>query len=129
MCYPPGIPLICPGEVWTKELIARVQHYQTTGVTILSSYPEGYEIVDTEKWKRFSVYAKRLKDYYENRKTVPSADGYRMLVTFVISLFGVFAGKWINKLLKGKYEISEIIGGVVLIGIAIEVAVTGCLGL
>lgn len=52
-----------------------------------------------------------------------------MLVTFVISLFGVFAGKWINKLLKGKYEISEIIGGVVLIGIAIEVAVTGCLGL
>jgi manganese efflux pump family protein len=47
-----------------------------------------------------------------------------MLVTFVISLFGVFAGKWINKLLKGKYEISEIIGGVVLIAIAIEVVIT-----
>jgi len=78
MCYPPGIPLICPGEVWTSELIARVKHYQTTGVTILSSYPEGYEIVDTANWKRFPVYAKRLKDYYENRKTTPAGDGYRM---------------------------------------------------
>jgi hypothetical protein len=29
-----------------------------------------------------------------------------------------------NKLLKGKYEISEIIGGVVLIAIAIEVVIT-----
>jgi putative Mn2+ efflux pump MntP len=54
--------------------------------------------------------------------------GIVMLVTFAISLFGVFAGKWINKLLKGKYEISEIIGGVVLIAIAIEVVITSYIG-
>ncbi len=35
--------------------------------------------------------------------------------SFAISLVGLFAGKQINKLLKGKYEISEIIGGAVLI--------------
>jgi hypothetical protein len=28
MMYPPGIPLIVPGEVWTKELVERVKHYQ-----------------------------------------------------------------------------------------------------
>ena len=34
--------------------------------------------------------------------------------SFTISLVGLFAGKQINKLLKGRYEISEIIGGEVL---------------
>jgi arginine decarboxylase len=67
MMYPPGIPLIVPGEVWTKELIERVEHYQSIGITLLSSYHEGYEIVDTAKWKRFPVYEKKLRDYYENR--------------------------------------------------------------
>jgi manganese efflux pump family protein len=37
------------------------------------------------------------------------------LVTFGVSLLGLFAGKGINRLLKGKYEISEAIGGIVLI--------------
>lgn len=36
-------------------------------------------------------------------------------VTFIVSLVGLFAGKSIAKLLKGKYEISEVIGGIVLI--------------
>ena len=31
MIYPPGIPLIVPGEVWTKELILRIKHYAKTG--------------------------------------------------------------------------------------------------
>lgn len=78
MIYPPGIPFIVPGEVWTKELIARVKHYEKNGVTILSGYPNGYEVVDVTKWKRYSIYEKRLQDYYENRKTVPFEDGYRM---------------------------------------------------
>lgn len=78
MIYPPGIPLIVPGEVWTKELILRIKHYAKTGITILSSYHDGYEIVDTAKWKRYPVYEKKLRDYYENRKTTPSADGYHL---------------------------------------------------
>ncbi len=78
MIYPPGIPLICPGEVWTKELIRRVKRYESTGITILRSYPKGYNVIDNEKWRYFSKYEKRLEDYYTNRKTVPLADGFRM---------------------------------------------------
>jgi putative Mn2+ efflux pump MntP len=37
------------------------------------------------------------------------------LVTFGVSLIGLFAGKQIARLLHGKYEISEVIGGSVLI--------------
>ncbi len=43
------------------------------------------------------------------------AFGIIALCSFAISLIGLFAGKGINKLLKGRYEISEIIGGAVLI--------------
>jgi putative Mn2+ efflux pump MntP len=35
--------------------------------------------------------------------------------SFAISLVGLFTGKGINKLLKGKYEVSELIGGIVLV--------------
>jgi len=78
MMYPPGIPLIVPGEVWTKELVERVKHYQDIGIKLLSGYENQYEVVDTAKWSRFAIYEKRLQDYYENRKTVPSADGYHL---------------------------------------------------
>lgn len=37
------------------------------------------------------------------------------LCSFLISLVGLFMGKGINKLLKGKYEISEVLGGAVLV--------------
>jgi arginine decarboxylase len=78
MMYPPGIPLIVPGEVWSKELVERVKHYQSIGIKLLSSYHDGYEIVDTAKWTRFALYERRLADYYENRKTTPEADGYHL---------------------------------------------------
>jgi putative Mn2+ efflux pump MntP len=47
------------------------------------------------------------------------------LVTFVISLVGLFAGKSIAKLFKGKYEISEVIGGSVLIILGTIIMVEG----
>lgn len=78
MIYPPGIPIICPGEVWTKELIRRMKRYEATGVTILKSYPRGYEVIDNEHWRYFSKYERKLEDYYTNRKTVPSLDGFSM---------------------------------------------------
>lgn len=78
MVYPPGIPYIIPGEVWTKELIARVKHRQKEHATILSGYPDGFEVIDKSKWKRYYAYQRRLMDYFENRKTVPANDGYRM---------------------------------------------------
>ena len=36
MIYPPGIPLIVPGEVFTKDLVNRINEYKKMGVTILS---------------------------------------------------------------------------------------------
>ena len=44
-----------------------------------------------------------------------------MVITFAISLVGVFLGKGIEKLLKGKISITNIIGGVILILLAVWV--------
>ena len=44
-----------------------------------------------------------------------------LVLTFSISLIGLFLGKQIMKLLRGKYEISGIIGGVILILLAVFV--------
>ena len=38
-----------------------------------------------------------------------------IVITFIISLLGVTLGKQIEKLFKGKYEITAIIGGVILL--------------
>lgn len=42
-----------------------------------------------------------------------------MVITFVISLMGVLLGKGIEKLLKGKISITNIIGGTILILLAV----------
>ena len=44
-----------------------------------------------------------------------------LVLTFSLSLVGLFLGKQIVKLLKGKYEISGIIGGIILILLAVWV--------
>jgi putative Mn2+ efflux pump MntP len=70
-----------------------------------------------------------------NIHTVGGYDNYRIyiaigiigLMTFVISLLGLFAGKGINKLLKGRYEISEVLGGAVLVTLGTIILVNGLL--
>lgn len=52
-----------------------------------------------------------------------------LVLTFSISLIGLFLGKQIMKLLKGKYEISGIIGGIILILLAIWVVASHYAGL
>ena len=52
-----------------------------------------------------------------------------LVLTFSISLIGLFLGKQIIKLLKGKYEISGIIGGIILILLAVWVVVSHYTGL
>ena len=47
-----------------------------------------------------------------------------MVITFGISLIGLFLGNKIEKLLKGKYEVTEIIGGIILIVLAIWIIVS-----
>lgn len=52
-----------------------------------------------------------------------------LVLTFAISLVGLFLGKQIMKLFKGKYEISGIIGGSILILLAVWVVVSHYTGL
>ena len=52
-----------------------------------------------------------------------------LMLTFSISLVGLFLGKQIMKILKGKYEISGIIGGIILILLAVWVIVSHYTGL
>ena len=76
MIYPPGIPLIVPGEVFTKELIERIKEYKKSNVTILSDYGADYvSVIDTDNWKYYRNYKKRLIDYYENKISNPRSDG------------------------------------------------------
>ena len=52
-----------------------------------------------------------------------------LVLTFSISLLGLLLGKQIIKLLKGRYEISGIIGGVILILLAVWVILSHYLGI
>ena len=80
MIYPPGIPLIVPGEVFTKELIDRINEYKSQdGVTILSDYGvNNVNVIDVDKWVRYSAYKTKLEDYLTKRISSPRADGYMM---------------------------------------------------
>ena len=51
-----------------------------------------------------------------------------MVITFTISLIGLFLGNKITKLLHNKYEITTIIGGVILIGLALWVILSHYFG-
>ena len=50
-------------------------------------------------------------------------------ITFVIGFIGVILGKQINKLLKGKYSIANIIGGSILVILGIYIVIEHTLGL
>ena len=52
-----------------------------------------------------------------------------MVCTFLLSLMGLFLGKQIDRLLKGKYEISSIIGGAILILLAVRIILSHYLGI
>ena len=51
------------------------------------------------------------------------------IITFGICLIGLFLGKSIVKLLKGKAEITSVIGGVILILLAVWIVVSHYLGI
>ncbi len=79
MIYPPGIPLIIPGEIFTSDLIERIKTYKETGITMISDYSDGtVNVVDKDRWKRFSSYQKAYRDYSTKRITTPHNDGYIM---------------------------------------------------
>ena len=52
-----------------------------------------------------------------------------MVITFSISLIGLFLGKQIVKWLNGKFEITAIIGGCILIGLAVWIIISHYAGI
>lgn len=76
--YPPGIPLILPGEVFTKDTINQIKDGLKKECTLLSNHPkaEYVDIIDEHRWKRFTFYKKRLDDFVLSQKTTPRGDGY-----------------------------------------------------
>ena len=52
-----------------------------------------------------------------------------MVITFSISLIGLFLGNRITKLLKGKFEITQIIGGIILIILAVWIILSHYFGI
>jgi arginine decarboxylase len=51
MIYPPGIPIIVPGEKFNDEVINMIQYYKQTGVTVISENDgcDTVNVVDKEK--------------------------------------------------------------------------------
>lgn len=79
MMYPPGIPLIVPGEVFTSELINKIKQYKKLGVTLLSDNSKDFVgIVDRKNWSKFYMYQNRLDNYINQKMTTPSLDEYSM---------------------------------------------------
>ena len=52
-----------------------------------------------------------------------------LCITFLLSFIGVVLGHQIEKLFKGKYQIAEIISGVILIGLAVWIIISHYLGI
>ena len=53
MIYPPGIPLIVPGERFTKEVIDELAYYRKIKANIISDYegPNAVSVIDEKKLK------------------------------------------------------------------------------
>jgi len=49
MCYPPGIPILAPGERITREIIAYIQYAKEKGCVITG--PESMDITRLNVWK------------------------------------------------------------------------------
>lgn len=55
MIYPPGIPLVIPGEIITEDIINDLDFYQRSGSVILSDTEGGYvKVIDKEYWFKWS---------------------------------------------------------------------------
>ena len=117
MMYPPGIPLIVPGEVWSKELVQQVKELlasQASHTKLQSAYQGVFEVIDTERWRKFNLYEKRLNDYYENKVTTPLNDGFRFpfegeehQATFILMPYRL--DTWREKAKPGQENYLEVI--------------------
>ena len=55
MIYPPGIPIVIPGEIISQDILDDLEFYQRSGSVILSDTEGGYvKIIDKEYWEKWS---------------------------------------------------------------------------
>lgn len=55
MIYPPGIPIVIPGEIISQDILDDFEFYQKSGSVILSDTEGGYiKIIDKEYWDKWS---------------------------------------------------------------------------
>jgi lysine decarboxylase len=55
MIYPPGIPIVIPGEIISQDIIDDLEFYKNHNSTILSDADNGYvKVIDKEEWKKWS---------------------------------------------------------------------------
>lgn len=52
MIYPPGIPIIIPGEKISKEIIETILKYSKSGITMITQIDQMVEVIDKKKWKK-----------------------------------------------------------------------------
>lgn len=53
MIYPPGIPIIIPGEIFTKEVIKQIDYYKSINAKILSDFnDDNVSVVDLDEWEK-----------------------------------------------------------------------------
>ncbi|WP_162164090.1 aminotransferase class I/II-fold pyridoxal phosphate-dependent enzyme [Acholeplasma hippikon] len=54
MVYPPGIPLVIPGEIINEDILDDLAFYKSQGSTILSDTEDGYiKVVDKDNWIKY----------------------------------------------------------------------------
>ena len=54
MIYPPGIPVVIPGEILTQDVIDDLMFYELQGSTILSDTDgDLVKVIDKQKWERW----------------------------------------------------------------------------
>ena len=54
MIYPPGIPILIPGEIISQNIISDLMFYVSQGSTILSEASKGYiKVVDKQNWPKW----------------------------------------------------------------------------
>lgn len=54
MIYPPGIPIVIPGEVISDDIIKDLDFYRRNGSTILSDTESGFiKVIDKEEWMKW----------------------------------------------------------------------------
>lgn len=54
MIYPPGIPLLIPGEIISQEILEDIAFYKRSGSMILSDTETGFiKVIDKKRWKKW----------------------------------------------------------------------------